>query len=284
MQPQRDLAIVLRSIPYQERHRIVTALTEGHGQVTALARNSIQSRRFGGTLDLFAAAEWQFVERPGAEFWNLREAQIRRAFEGIRKDFERLSLASVFNELMLKIAPRHEACPELFRLHSNALAALDEADESSFAAGSEVALLNAYLAKLLQWNGSQPRIDCCLSCGATIDRFTAGDSSSEKMTCRISEAGWNCPACRTAQTSHLKDGQGIRDALLRISRDAIVDFQICLMMPIRQVPKAVQAKRADHLELFQFLEALLIYHVPGFDRQPLKGLRFLSFRAESPPV
>src|SRR6187551_429479 len=100
MDQKRDLAIVLRSIPYEERHRIVTALTEQHGQVTGLARNAIQSRRFGGCLEAFAASEWQFVIKPGAELVRIEQAQIRRSFDGLRKDFERLSMASVFGEIM----------------------------------------------------------------------------------------------------------------------------------------------------------------------------------------
>jgi len=50
-----DLAIVLRAVPYEERHRIVTALTEHHGKITGMAKNAIQSRRFGGCLETFTA-------------------------------------------------------------------------------------------------------------------------------------------------------------------------------------------------------------------------------------
>src|SRR6478735_8305092 len=99
MQQKRDTAIILRAIPYEERHRIVTALTEQHGQVTAMAKNSIASRRFGGALDPFVASEWFFSQKPGADLLLLQEAVVKRAYEGLRKDFERLSLASVLNEL-----------------------------------------------------------------------------------------------------------------------------------------------------------------------------------------
>src|SRR5687768_422160 len=127
MQHKQDLAIVLRTVVFEERHRIVTALTENHGRISALARNSIQSRRFGGSLEPFTAADWRFVEtRPGADLFRLEEANTRRGFENLRKDFERLSMASLFNELMLKLAPEHEPCPDLFRMHANALAVLDE--------------------------------------------------------------------------------------------------------------------------------------------------------------
>src|SRR5690349_15798507 len=121
MHPKKDLAIVLRSIPYEERHRIVTAITENHGLITAMVKNAIQSRRFGGSLEPFVAGEWLFTQKVGAELCHLSETHLRNAFEGLRRDFQKLSLASVFNELMLKLAPQGEPCPDLFKLHSNAL-------------------------------------------------------------------------------------------------------------------------------------------------------------------
>ena len=145
MESRRDLAIVLRSVRYQDRHRIITALTENHGRVSALARNSIQSRRFGGALEPFAAGEWLFSERKGAELLNLNEASIRRSYEGLRGDFECLSAASALNEIVLRVAHPGEPCPELFRLHSNALAVLEEGADRL----TVLILLNAYRSRIL---------------------------------------------------------------------------------------------------------------------------------------
>ena len=171
MQQKRDLAIVLRSIAYEERHRIVTALTEQQGVISAMARNAINSRRFGGALELFSASEWMYVEKPGADLHRLEQAQIRRSFEGLRKDFGRLSMASVFSELILRIAPKHEPCPELFRLHSNALACLEETPLIPPQAGGDIALLNGYLTKILQWSGSQPQIHMIAPARSAVGGF-----------------------------------------------------------------------------------------------------------------
>lgn len=269
MKPESDIAIVLRSVPYEDRHRVVTALTEKHGQISALARNSIQSRRFGGSLEVFSAALWEFTQRPGAELVSLKEATIRRGFEGLRRDFERLSQAAVFNELMLKVAPTREACLDLFKLHSNALVALEEASGQ----GVVLPLLNAYFAKVLQWNGTQPRLDCCHGCKKEIDQITV----EEELTCLIAEAGWLCEPCRRGGTGHLKRsvGEQLKEVLLRLSKTAIVDFQISLLVPVRQVTQAVTSTKQDQIALFHFLEALLMYHIPGLDREQLKGLKFL---------
>jgi DNA repair protein RecO len=281
MGPTKDLAIVLRTIPYEDRHRIVTALTENHGLISGLARNSIQSRRFGGTLEAFTASEWLFVEKPGMELVQLNEAVIRRSFEGIRKDFERLSLASVFSEFMLRIAPKNEKCPDLFKLHSNALAALEEMAEGETSERTILLLLNGYLAKALQWSGNQPQLQRCHSCRRSLDTLAPSDS----ITCLISDAAWLCPSCRLSQTGHIRDrgDQGFKAAQIRTTPLALIDFLMSLVSPIRQIPTHSVASLEDHKHLFQFIEALLAYHIPGFDQKPMNGLRFLGLESNLQP-
>jgi DNA repair protein RecO len=277
MEQKRDLAIVLKSIAFEERSKIVTALTEQHGLITALARNAIQSRRFGGTLDVFCAGEWLFVEKPSSELYRLDEAHMRRSYEGLRTDFNRLALASVFNELMMKVAPKHEAAPELFRLHGNALAVVEEAKEAELG----LPLLNAYMAKILQWSGSQPPLNSCLECEVSLDQIPR----DQHVTCVIADAGWVCAQCRGTSSRHVQDRQGQKfgHSAIRVSTDAIFDFHMSLKLPIRQVPAAAMASKDEHHELFKFLEALFVYHLPAFDQQPLKSLRFLELESSPRP-
>ncbi len=61
MQPIQDLALVLKKTPYQDRDLIVVAITKEHGQLTALAKNGVQSRRFGGTLEPCTLSQWSFT-------------------------------------------------------------------------------------------------------------------------------------------------------------------------------------------------------------------------------
>jgi DNA repair protein RecO len=272
MEMKRDTAIILRTTPFEERHRIVTALTENHGQVTAMAKNCISSRRFGGALDPFVASEWLFTEKPGADLLQLQEAVAKRSFEGLRADFERLSLASVFNELMIRVAPKHEPCEDLFKLHANALAALEELPGT----GVDLALLNGYLAKVLQWSGSQPQLQACMGCATPIDQLELGTA----VSCVVADAGWLCENCRASHTHHLRAaGPGMSQSLLRVTPAAIRDFYSSLTLPIRQIVAVSQASRQEHQALFKFLEALFVFHVPGFDKSPLKGLRFLELES-----
>jgi DNA repair protein RecO len=270
-------AIVLRSIPYEERHRVVTALTESHGRISALARNAIQSRRFGGCLEPFTASTWRMGETRG-DLYHLEEATIRKDFAGLRKDFEILSLASVFNELMLRLAPEGEPCLDLFKLHSNALALCEELAEVGRASWSGVdprfllVILNAYLSKVLQWNGTQPQLLRCLGCEKSLLDFPA----EARLRCHISVACWTCPDCRGVKPDSAADyAPGFQHQFFEATQAAIGDFYIGLSTPIRRVTEHAQGSLEDQKLLFALLESLLVYHVPGFDRTPLKGLRFL---------
>lgn len=265
-------AIVLRVVPYEERHRVVTALTETHGKISALARNSIQSRRFGGCLEPFAASTWRIAERPGAELFRVEEAMIKRSYEGLRKNFEALSLASVFNELMLRLAPDREAAIDLFKLHANALAALEELADAELTTRSTLALLNSYLGKLLQWNGTQPRLLRCFGCEKSILDFT-GDT---RLRCHISMAAWTCPDCKGIKPDSADDyAPGFQHRFFEATQTALGDFYLGLTTPIRKIPETLAGDEEDQKLLFRLLESLLIYHIPGFDRAPLKGLKFI---------
>ncbi len=265
-------AIVLRVVPYEERHRVVTALTDTHGKISALARNSIQSRRFGGCLEPFTASTWRIAERQGAELFRVEEATIRRSFEGLRKNFEALSLASVFNELMLRLAPEREAAVDLFKLHSNALAALEDLSDTELSTRATLALLNSYLGKLLQWNGTQPRLLRCFGCDKSILDFS-GDT---RLRCHISMALWTCPDCRGVKPDTADDyAPGFQHRFFEATQTALGDFYLGLTTPIRKIPETLAGDEEDQKLLFRLLESLLIYHVPGFDRTPLRGLKFI---------
>lgn len=261
---------------------MVTALTESHGKISAIARNAVSSRRFGGCLETFAAATWRIVPSKAGDLYRVDEATIRKSFEGLRGDFEVLALASVFNELMLRLAPEREPCLDLFKLHSNALALLEEWAITSRKGSSSVeprlliVLLNAYLSKILQWNGTQPQLLRCLAC----DRSLLDFSATTLLRCHISNAAWTCPDCGPKRSERDRlpkphSSTGFQHEFFEATQAAIGDFYIGLTTPIRKSPEMAQGTLADQQALFSLMESLLVYHVPGFDRTPLKGLRFL---------
>jgi DNA repair protein RecO len=266
---QSDLAIILKAVVFEERHRVVTALTANHGKVTCIARNSIQSRRFGGTLEPFVASEWVWIDQERRELGRLESATVRRGFDGIRASFEKLTFAAAITEFALRAAPEREPCGELFRLHSNALAAIEEAPQDK----PPLSLLNIYLAKLLQWSGNQPQVSGCLSCRRSLLEFD-GESL---LSWNLAQAAWFCPSCRDQSSAHIynREGASFAHSLLRISARSATDFLLALDLPIRKALEHVQSSASEERSLFTLLEALVRFHIPGLDQAALKSLRFI---------
>ena len=282
MQVSQDLAIILRKIRYEDRHLIVTALTENHGVLTAMARNAIQSRRFGPALELFAASTWQFSEKNQGHHEDrplhfLKEALPRRTFEGIRSDFSRLSVASAVNEIVLRAAHSGEKSGELFKLYSNTLAAIEEMDADR----NDALLLDLFLLRILYWFGCQPQLDHCETCKKTLSEF----NRDEKASPLIAQAGWICEQCREVATGHLRkeNFSFSQHRLERFSLEALAELALTRTFPIRKAFETLSKSptptaKTEHQKLFGYLFAVLTYHVPGFDRTPLKSLRFLDLQ------
>lgn len=261
-----DLVIVLKSTRYEDRHQIVNGLSQAHGKISAIARNSIHSRRFGGCLDLFTASLWYFDQSKSldADLYRLKETQIKRAFPGLTHHFEVLLIASFFNEVMLKLAPPNESCEFLFRLHANALDVLEQHAKDSKL--THLRVLNTYLVKVLNWSGHLPEMQFCL-CRKTRLLDQIKSHPQQPIHGCIVEGGWRCSFCR----------QGGEDFLIPVL--ALADLVSARQMPIQQSPTQMNAALKDHQSLFQFLTLLLCFHVPGFDPKTLKSLPFLQEEA-----
>jgi DNA repair protein RecO len=262
METKRDLAVVLRTVQYEERHKIITALTENHGRISLLARNAVHSRRFGSSLENFAAGDWIFIHKPGADLGTLHEANLRRGFSEISKDFERMALAAFFSEVMARVALPGEPCPELFRLHSNALALLDEGlDLQSLAF-----LGNVFLGKLLIWCGNQPQLDSCLSCGKQAQVL----EKTVEVTGNIEVAGWVCSTCHAPQS-----GEWVFEL------QSVTRLWEALAEPVKAVKRREGVDLSLDRKVFSWLLRVLAFHVPGFDTLSLKSLRFLQVDNQS---
>jgi len=255
----RARVITLRSVKYQDRDQIVSGLSESYGKISALAKNSIQSRRYGGCLDPFVASEWQMSRRPESDLWSLERSEARRDFAGIRGDFVKLSTASYWNELILKLVPENEPLPLLFKLHVNALIALEE-DKS----GSSYALLCGYLGKFLQLNGAPPQLSSCLRCQRAIESFQV----QEEVRMEGEAGGWTCHSCPRVGAQY--GFHPLSTGLLRIFRGA-------LEIPIRQSPTHLGPvlSESEGEKLFEFLIEFSSFHLPGHDPNSFNSLRFI---------
>lgn len=278
-----DLAIILRVVAYQDRDKIVTAITENHGQIAVLAKNSVQSRRFGGSLELFSASHWRIKQNPDNNLGFLERSESKRGFENLSFQFEVLSTASILNELLIKITPEVQSGRELFKLHGNALALLDDlSKEAALTSGTLetkllCAIISSYALKLLQWGGTQPLLQKCFFCQKSL----LAQHENSLLKTLASKAGWICDGCHQESYASIVSGD-----LFRMSPGELGYMIHLLTHPIRQVKNTLYDfltfTEIDHILKFVF--ALLTFHLPGFDITEIKALRFIETRSNLQPL
>lgn len=119
-------ALLLRRTRYSETSLIITWLTEEHGKVKTIAKGALRPKgAFSGKLDLFFEVAIAYQRSSRSELHTLREAALKRPFDGLRRDFTRMELACYFVELVeLAIEPDHPE-PEIYDLLQRALRYLE---------------------------------------------------------------------------------------------------------------------------------------------------------------
>jgi len=235
-------------------------MTENKGKIHAIARNSVQSRRFGGCLNLFTASEMELdsrsikiSEETDEKLVGLQSAIIRHSFADIGKNFDKLSAASAMNELILRTIPNHKNAPELFKLYSNCLVMLKEHDDRKMILG----VANAFVLKLTQWLGVQPSVTRCLACEKNL-----AEIEGDHVLGQVARGGWLCLSCASGNREHT------------LSKDIIFDAYQAILNPVRKT--TFSAGEAEQMELLQYLEQHLLFHVQGLERKPISSFQFLK--------
>lgn len=164
-----------------------------------------------------------------------------------------MSAASSMNELLIRTLPNHKNAPELFKLYSNSLLALNDEKSDSAIYG----IMNAFILKLTQWLGVQPSITRCLNCEKTL-----AEVSGDHVYAQVAKAGWSCTHCESETRSN------------PLSKEVLFDAYQSILHPVRKVN--FSAKEQDHLDLLDYLEQHLLYYVPGLERKPVSALGFLK--------
>jgi DNA repair protein RecO (recombination protein O) len=174
------LAVVLRTVDYGERDRVVTLFSREHGKISAFARGARASRRrFGGALEPFTLLAVEVAER-GGDLWVLESASVERGFGAVRGDLARIACASYAVELSRELVRDAEPHEDLFASLVAYLGALDAAPARPWD-------LRRFELDALRAAGLQPSLDACARCGRP-----AGD---EGLRFDPAEGGVLCANC-----------------------------------------------------------------------------------------
>jgi DNA repair protein RecO (recombination protein O) len=254
-----DLAIVLRSQPYKERDKLVTLLTENHGKISGIAKGSIHSKRYGGTLDLFACSHFRYKENPSPLVW-IEEANLRKDFVGLRLKLESISAAGYFVDLVNRLTEERHPAREIFLLLAHYLTLL-ETQTATFE------IVRSFEIKLLSRLGWAPVLEECVGCESPFfEQELAPEDSFVALT--VERGGFLCPACASREARKIP----LASLLWMIqARETKIQHTPSLNFPLDPMQEAANA-----------LQHFLRWHCPGLGNYQFRSHSILeSFLMEA---
>ena len=197
-------AVVLRTVDFGERDRVVTLFSRERGKLSAFARGARSSRRrFGGVLEPFTLLSAELTER-GGDLWGLEDAGVERGFGNLRGDLARIACASYAVELARELVRDAEPHPELFDGLVAYLGLLDEGPARPWD-------LRRFELDALRAAGLQPALDGCARCG-----LPAGDGPARFDPL---QGGVLCACCSSTGGAGARPiAAGVLEALRRLQR------------------------------------------------------------------
>ena len=130
MAAQKTQAIVIRTFPLKEFHKIITFYTPDFGKVKAVAYGVKSPKsKLGGSLELLNHGTLIFQHRENRELQNITDFNLINGFDTIRSDFTRITYGCYFAELVDSIASEGIASPEIFDLLRTTYQFLVEAND-----------------------------------------------------------------------------------------------------------------------------------------------------------
>lgn len=184
-----DRAVVLRTYPFGEAHRVVVLLTKEHGKVRAVAKGARKtSSRFAALLEPCSHVEVALY-RSKSELQTVTQVASVETFPAIRTDFERLTRAMAMVEAADYFSLDSEPNEGMYQMLVGALGVVAEENP--------VLTLGAFFMRLLCHEGFSPQIDTCTSC-LSQENLVAFD---------VNSGGTRCGSCRQGfpvEPNHLR--------------------------------------------------------------------------------
>ena len=192
--------IVLRSTDTKETDKILTVLTPDRGKIAVIARGARRKNsRLAASCQLLAYSELTIYQR--GNWCYLDEACTIELFDGVRQDFELLSLASYFAELTESLTDADDASPEVLSLLLNALYALGTLQKDP------QLVKPAFELRLMALSGFEPLADGCAVCGRP---------EPEQPMLDVTQGVVHCAGCKQMGGLSLSLGAGALAALRHV--------------------------------------------------------------------
>ena len=258
MAAQKTQAIIIRTFPLQEFHKIITFYTPDFGKVKAVAYGIRSPKsRLGGSLELLNYGTLIFQHRENRELQNLTDFNLLDGFDAIRSDFTRITYGCYFAELVDSSASEGIANPEIFDLLRTTYQFLGHADDIPL-------LTRGFEIKFLDCAGYGPELARCVHCGSAVKDISV-DGKSEATTkfgiaFSIRYGGVLCNGCENRDGAAFTIAPGSCELLKVLRRSEWGRFN------------RIRASTRNHQELKRLLGNFIEHHT----ERKLKSPKFIE--------
>lgn len=168
-------AVVIGSRDIDEEDRLLTLLSKDYGVIYAYAKSANRLKnKLAPTTELLCYSS--FVLFKNKDRYTVDYADSLNMFFGLRKDIEKLSLATYFAELSATIAPHSEGANDFLRLLLNTLHLLEKGKRTG------MFLKPVFELRALTMAGYMPNLVACRDCACyESDRMSFLFASGELL-------------------------------------------------------------------------------------------------------
>ncbi len=258
MPAQKTEAIVIRTYPLRDAHKIITFYTPDFGRVKAVAYGVKSPKsKLSGRLELLNHGMLLFNYRENRDLQNLSSFELIEGFDGIRDDFTRITYGCYLAELVDAIASEGDANPEIFHLLQNTYHVLTDIED--------VALLaRVFEIKFLDLAGYAPQLSHCANCGSNVNRpYLKNKQGTPVMLFSVRQGGMLCNNCKNRDTSAYSITPGSCELLKTLRQLKLAELEKI---------NRLRASTLNHRELKLVLCSFIRYHT----ERNLKSLKFIE--------
>ena len=255
MPAQKTEAIVIRTYPLRDAHKIITFYTPDFGRVKAVAYGVKSPKsKLSGRLELLNHGMLLFNYRENRDLQNLSSFELIEGFDGIRDDFTRITYGCYLAELVDAIASEGDANPEIFHLLQNTYHLLTDIEDVAL-------LVRSFEIKFLDLAGYAPQLAHCANCGSNVNRpYLKNKQGTPVMLFSVRQGGMLCNNCQNRDTSAYSITPGSCELLKTLRQSELEKI------------KRIRASIRNHRELKLVLSSFIRYHT----ERNLKSLRFIE--------
>ena len=258
MAAQKTEAIVIRTFPLKEFHKIITFYTPDFGKIKAVAYGVKSPKsRLGGSLELLNHGTLIFQYRENRELQNITDFNLINGFDTLHSDFTRITYGCYFAEIVDSIASEGVASPEIFDLLQTTYQFLVNAEDVPL-------LARGFEIKFLDRAGYGPELSRCVHCSSPMNGSSVNENSTATnsfgMGFSVRYGGVLCANCKNRDGAAFTITPGSCELLKMLRRAEWERFN------------RIRASAGNHTELKRVLGSFIEYYT----ERRLKSLKFIE--------